>query len=38
MTQGKLNQNIGGLLDSTENIRVVIQENLQHQRKLKCLR
>jgi hypothetical protein len=38
MTQGKLNQNTEGLLDYTENIRVVIIENLLHQQKLKCLR
>jgi hypothetical protein len=38
MTQGKLNQNTEGLLNETENIRVVILENLIHQRKLKCLR
>jgi hypothetical protein len=37
MTQGKLNQNIEGRLDETENIRLVILENILHQQKLKCL-
>jgi hypothetical protein len=38
LTQGKLKENTEGLLDLTKNIRVVILENLIHQRKLKCLR
>jgi hypothetical protein len=38
MTQGKLKENTECLLDETENIRVVILENLIHQRKLKYLR
>jgi hypothetical protein len=38
MTQGILNNDKEGLLDYTENIRVVILENLLHQGKIKCLR
>jgi hypothetical protein len=38
MTRGKLKQNTEGLLDQIESIRVVILENLLHQRKLNCLR
>jgi hypothetical protein len=38
MTQGKLNQHKECLLDQTENIRVVILENLLYPQKLKCLR
>jgi hypothetical protein len=34
----KTNQYTEGLLDLTESIRVVILENLLHERKLKCLR
>jgi hypothetical protein len=36
MNRGKLNQEKEGILDQTENIRVVILENLLHQQKLNC--
>jgi hypothetical protein len=38
MTQGKLNQDNEFLLDYIENIRVVILQNLLHQRKLNRLK
>jgi hypothetical protein len=38
MIKVKLNQNKEGFLELTENIRVVILENLIHQRKLKYLK